>query len=117
PFVFSAASKSKLGWDFLAVCDTGRFQDYRPGLGAEGEEFWRQVEQCQYSVREGPGRLMSWGVPDGTRDPQTGALAHDDLLVSAALCALLDGQPWYAGGSALVAGRADPLDEMDTEGF
>ncbi len=33
PFVFSAVSKSNLGWDFLSVCDTGRFKDYRPVEG------------------------------------------------------------------------------------
>lgn len=29
PFVFTAASKSALGWDFLALIDGGRFKDYR----------------------------------------------------------------------------------------
>ena len=44
-------------------------------------------------------------------------LIHDDLLLSAALCAVLDGQTWYSGGGALVAPRPDPLAQMDLEGF
>jgi hypothetical protein len=35
---------------------------------------------------------MKWGVPDGTRDDSTGDLLHDDLVISAALCALLGDQ-------------------------
>ncbi len=60
----------------------------------EQETFWRQVEHCQSTVLEGPGKLMRWGVPDGTRDDTTGELVHDDLLVSAALCYALDGLGW-----------------------
>lgn len=119
PFVFSSASKSQLGWDFLAACDAGRFKDWKPGGRSAGDAerwraiFWRQVEYCQYSVREGPGRSLAWGVPDGTRDPATGEQVHDDLLLSAALCAVLDRLEWYEGGAGgFVPGR-DPLEEMD----
>jgi hypothetical protein len=28
PFIFTATSKSKLGWDFLALIDSGRFKEY-----------------------------------------------------------------------------------------
>jgi hypothetical protein len=91
PFVFGLASKSQLGWDYLGVVDSGRFKDHAADSSdreaAElGRIFWRQVEQCQYEVRPGPGKLMSWSVPD----PKV----HDDLLISAALCAVLDGQDW-----------------------
>ncbi len=93
PFTFSLASKSQLGWDFLGLVDAGRYQDHR----TEGEDvdaeaahlarlFWQQVEACTYDVRPGPGKLMSWAVPD----PRT----HDDLLVSAALAAALDQVDW-----------------------
>ncbi len=118
-FTFSSASKSALGWDFLAVCDTGRFRDWAP-TGADDALrllFTAQARACQFRVREGPARLLAWGVPDGTRDPVSGAPVHDDLLVSAALCALLDRQTWYDGGAALVAGGVDPLAAMDAEGF
>lgn len=122
PFTFSAASKSKLGWDFLAVCDSGRYRE--PVCGQEGEvarfaalqeQFWAQARHCRCEPRQGPGRGLAWGVPDGTR--AGGELLHDDLLLSAALCAVLDGQTWYSGGGALVAPRPDPLAQMDCEGF
>ena len=38
---------------------------------------------------------MKWGVPDGTRDTH-GELVHDDLLISAALCWVLDQHEWGA---------------------
>ena len=93
PFIFSAASKSALGWSFLGAIDAGRFKDHAPCSHADDAEasaldavFWAQVRQCQYEVRPGPGRLMSWAVPD----PKV----HDDLLLSAALVAVLDEQDW-----------------------
>lgn len=116
-FEFSAASKSRLGWDFLAICDTGRFKE--GGFGSENQarlstRFWRQVELCQYQVEPGAGMRLRWGVPEDSRDPHTGEPAHDDLLLSAALCAVMDGTP-LAGGSgagALLVPARDPLDEM-----
>ena len=95
PFLFTTASKSNLGWDFLSVCDTGRFKDYTPDP-ADGNQrqFWQQVTACQMETAEGPGHRIRWGVPDGTLDPSTTQPIHDDLLLSAALCALLDGEKW-----------------------
>ena len=91
PFTFSLSSKSQLGWDFLGIIDSGRYKDYDerladPEAGQLSRVFWRQVEACEYEVRPGPGRLMSWSVPD----PKT----HDDLLLSAALVGVLDAQDW-----------------------
>jgi hypothetical protein len=57
---------------------------------------------------------MRWGVPDGTLDPASGEAVHDDLLISAALCAVLDSQPWGAVGPALVVPGRDPLQELDS---
>lgn len=119
PFVFSQKSKSDLGWSFLAVVETGRFKDHAPaappsaaggGSGAQ-ETFINQLRHCQAQVLPGPGRLLRWGVPDGTRDGVTGELVHDDLLLSAALCALLDKLSWGRAESAVVAGRS-PLEGM-----
>jgi hypothetical protein len=56
-------------------------------------------------------------VPDGTRDALTGEPVHDDLLLSAALCANLDGLDWSSTGAPLVVPAADPLEAMDGEGF
>jgi len=113
-FVFSAVSKSRLGWDFLSVVETGRWQEYAPqGADAEQEAFFRQLAHCKMDVQPGADRRMRWGVPDGARDPATGELLHDDLIISAALCALLDGMALTSNGPALVIPAADPLEELD----
>jgi len=68
-------------------------------------------------VLPGPQKLLRWGVPDGTRDELTGKLIHDDLLISAALCAVLDEQEWYIQTKPVVLGGLDPLDLYDQGGF
>lgn len=100
------------------MIETGRYKEYTvtntPGrddhshFAALSSLFWKQVEYCQAAVLDGPGKIMQWGIPDGTRDPETGKLLHDDLLISAALCAVLDKQPWGTGESR-VAVHNDPL--------
>jgi hypothetical protein len=121
PFLFNHVSKSKLGWDFLSVCDSGRWRDAAIPENCEQAAlqalFWRQVEACQYQVSDGPGRLMKWSVPNGTRDPLTGEPLHDDLLISAALCAVLDGYPWHDPSPALLIHGRDPLNEIDRGGY
>ncbi len=119
PFVFNAATKSKLGWGFLAVIETGRFKDWKrsPWDLDQGAEFEQQCRACQMEIVEGPERRMKWGVPDGTRDPATGEPVHDDWILSAALCAALDEQEWQVTGAPVVIRRADPLEEMDRERF
>jgi hypothetical protein len=110
PYLFTQKSKSDLGWKFLAVVETRRFQEY---LQPTDELFWRELKYCQSEVLEGPGHTMRWGVPDGTRDELTGNLVHDDLVLSAALCAVLDEQEWAVTAAPLVVAGADPLVEMD----
>ena len=128
PFLFNSASKSKLGWDFLAVVDGGRWREAKSEIvGIENREtvnqsphtnldacFFRQLEFCRYEILPGPEKRMRWGVPDRTRDPQTSELVHDDLLISAALCAVLDEQPWSSGGTTLVVPGSDPLKDLDS---
>ncbi|NMB87415.1 MAG: hypothetical protein GYA17_03580, partial [Chloroflexi bacterium] len=66
PFVFNAATKSRLGWDFLAVIETGRFKDWAPagaGEDADREAFYRQAQACVMDVQTGPEQRMQWGVP------------------------------------------------------
>jgi hypothetical protein len=113
PFIFSAASKSKLGWDFLGIVDSGRWKEHAGGAPLQ-VEFFRQLAFCQYEASSGPGRELRWGVPDGTRDPANGALVHDDLVLSAALSAVLDRQAWIASGPALIIPGRDPLEDMDS---
>ena len=125
PFVFTGASKSKLGWDFLAIVDAGRWQDHAPtslprsaarergqggGQGDLQALFFQQLMYCQYEVLPGPGKLLRWAVPNSTRDPASGDYIHDDLVMSAALAAVLDREavPWSAGGSGLIH-QPDPL--------
>ncbi len=114
---FNSATKSQLGWDFLTVIDSGRYQEYYPA-DAEQELFWNQVQACQYEILAGVDRKMRWGVPEGMRDG-SGAFVHDDLVISAALCAVLDGEAvaWSVSGSPLVVQAEDPIRMMDKEGF
>ena len=120
PFIFNSASKSRLGWDFLALVDGGRY--FEPRIPAELEDdeqarlaalFWRQAAGCEMEVQPGPERRLSWGVPETRRDPETGELLHDDLLLSAALSAALDEIPLAASQPAAVIRAADPLRELD----
>ena len=84
PFVFSGRSKSDLGWGFVGICNSGRFSDHHDDASPEYRQFWREVTAADYEVVDGPDKRMRWGVPDPT--------VHDDLLVSAALCAVLDNE-------------------------
>lgn len=119
PFVFNAATKSSLGWDFLAIVDSGRWRElnFAPGLPGEDirfqADFFRQLEHCRFSVSNGPEQHIRWGVPDGMRDESTGALLHDDWILSAALCAQLEHLDWSMSAPALVIPAADPLKEME----
>ena len=106
------------------MIETGRYKEFDP-LSAGSlkgsadlssqvrlqETFFSQALYCHSAVLEGPGKLMRWGVPDGARHPQTGELLHDDLLVSAALCSVLDTRTWGVGRSQVIQG-ADPLAEF-----
>jgi hypothetical protein len=109
PFVFNSSSKSKLGWDFISIIETGRFKEYAPA----DETFVEQLGFCMLEVQPGPAHSIKWGVPDGTRNPATGELVHDDLVLSAALVGVLDEQEWSLSGPALIVRAADPMFEMN----
>lgn len=127
---FTRLLKSRLGWGFLAVVDTGRFQDFsavsypeqwqaNPLLGQMASEqdrlqalFYRQLAGLRAEVSPGPERLLRWSVPEGTRDPEGGML-HDDLALSAAMCAVLDEQSWRWSSPSVVIPASDPILEMD----
>lgn len=115
PFVFSSKTKSDLGWDFIGVCDTGRWKEHVAAAGdADGAEFWHQLEFCGHEVLDGPAHMLRWGVPDGTRDPATATLVHDDYILSAALAGALDEQPWHVDtGPTHIIRAPDPLADMD----
>ncbi len=118
PFVFSSKSKSDLGWSFLSLIDSGRLQDHAPtedsllALGRIQAQFFTQLSHCQYEIQPGPDKRIQWGVPEDTRNLQTGNLVHDDLLISAAMLSVLDSQPWSLPGPAAIVQAPDPLDSM-----
>lgn len=119
PFLFNAATKSRLGWDFLAIVDSGRWREPDlatdlPGLDARFQaEFIRQLEHCRFSVSSGPEQHIRWGVPDGSRDEASSDLLHDDWILSAALCTQLEHLDWSPAAPALIIPAADPLKEME----
>lgn len=82
PFTFTAASKSRLGWDFVGLIETGRYKEYADDGDALTREFHAQLVATEYEVRQGPGNVVRWGVP--------AHIGHDDLVLSAALTAALD---------------------------
>jgi hypothetical protein len=112
PFDFNLSTKSALLWDFLGIIDSGRFKDHKESLGT----FWEQVDFCQFEILPGPQKRVKWGVPDGTRNPATGELVHDDQLISSALVAVLDSQDWAFSAPTFVIHAVDPLLELD-KGF
>jgi hypothetical protein len=100
PYRFTSASKSHLGWSFLGLCNSGRFQDHCPDGSPEQEQFWREVAAARYTLGAGPGQSLRWGVPDPA--------IHDDHLISAALCAALPEAP-LSGGESHIIESEDPL--------
>ncbi len=127
---FTSQLKSRLGWGFLAVVDTGRFQDFSPRtdpekwnvnpllgqMAAEQDRlqalFYRQLAGLQAEVSPGPERLLRWSVPEGARDPE-GGLLHDDLALSGAMVAVLDEQSWHVSSQSVLIAAHDPILEMD----
>lgn len=88
PFVFTSASKSALGWDFLALIDSGRIKDYTEADQPSDTlrtDFATQMSQVTYEILSGPNKLLRWSVPTSH--------GHDDLVMSAALCSQLDEIP------------------------
>lgn len=78
-FVYSAASKSKLAFDFLAAVNAGRFKLHAEGADEEANdtrrELLRQCEAAEYAMRAH--QTMTFFVPAHR--------GHDDHLNAAAL--------------------------------
>jgi hypothetical protein len=113
PVVFSSKIKSDLGWNFLGIVETGRYRDYIHDQQPDTRQFWYEVEACQYEVKEGPGQVMKWGVSDSPGYDGLIAYGHDDLLISAALTAILDKQDWPGTGPSATVGKQDELEQID----
>ena len=86
PFVFTAASKSALGWDWLGLIDAGRYREYTDDGERLTRLFRAQLAATSYTIVAGPGKVLRWSVPP--------ARGHDDLVMSAALTAALEGVDW-----------------------
>jgi hypothetical protein len=84
PVKFSQVVKSEIGWRFISIIETGRFRDY-----AQAPEVLEQYRGCQKEVLIGSGKIMRWGIPDGTRGAD-GEPMHDDAVLSDSLVAVLD---------------------------
>lgn len=109
PVKFSQAEKSEIGWQFIAVIETGRFHDCSPS-----DVVRIQYQNCTSTILPGPAHTLRWSVPDGTRD-SSGNLVHDDHVLADALVAVLDRMDWSLSAPTIVVPRADPLKEMDGE--
>ena len=115
PVTLNSATKSRLGWRFLGLVDTGRFKDYADDGAADTRQFWYEVGACEFDVA-GQGGLR-WGVWETPRHDGLVARGHDDLLLSAALCVYLDDARTWAYLPAAVSEAPDLLDEVDNGGF
>jgi len=109
PVKFTASLKSALGYGLLGMMDSGRYQEYHPF----DETFQRQLDYCRSEILPGAGKLMRWGVPDGTRDRASGQPVHDDDLITSAMCAILDQMEWRLSLPTTWIAPRDPLEEMD----
>ncbi len=112
-FDITAANKTRMAWEFLAMVDSGRWKEYavdplapvqpsafRPGRDAFEviedpallqRNFTRELQACRMEPTLTP-MVVRWGVPDGTRDPSSEKLIHDDFVMSAALAVFEDTQ-------------------------
>lgn len=104
PVKFTSMEKSAIGYQFISIIETGRYKEYSP----KDMTFVHQCTKCRSEVNPGPNKLMSWGVPDQTRD-ETGNFIHDDDLVSSALCAILDREEWTIHTETVEIDNLDPM--------
>ena len=103
PVKYSQKEKSEIGWQFLAIIGSGRFRDSNPT-----DEVREQYTACQAEILPGAGKVMRWGVPEGTRG-SFGELVHDDFVTADALTAVLDREEWYGPmKSSFVKPLVDP---------
>jgi hypothetical protein len=114
PVKFSSVVKSEIGWKFISIIETGRLHDC-----ALTDPVRLQYEACQSEIMPGPGKLLRWGVPEGTRaspgsstGSASGDLIHDDYLLADALIAVLDQLEWAAATDPFISEGFEPLDAL-----
>jgi hypothetical protein len=74
PFAFSHGSKSELGFDLIAAASTGALKVPQADAFVP-QALWDELRVCRSDAT--PNGTISWGAPPG---------AHDDHVVSLALC-------------------------------
>jgi len=92
PFVFTAQSKSELGFNLLAAVNSGHLKMYVGDGSAAYQEFWHEMEKAKSHYR--PSQTMNFYVDESQ--------GHDDFLMSLALLveAANQYQPRVGRGSA-----------------
>jgi len=75
PFVFTAPSKSELGFNLLAAVNSGRLRMYAGDGSPEYRRFWREMELAKSNYRAE--RTLNFFVE--------ASAGHDDFLMSMAL--------------------------------
>lgn len=78
-FTFTRPSKSRLGYQLLALVNSGRFSIYAPDNAppTTSQECWQQIRRARYTL---PAQeTINFFVAPGE--------GHDDFLISLALCA------------------------------
>jgi hypothetical protein len=106
---FTAKLKSELGYGLIGIVESGRYREYHPF----DEKLREQLDKCRSEIVDGPAKTMRWGVPDGTRQIASGEMVHDDDLITAAMCSLLDRMEWHVYLPGFMIPGRDPLEEMD----
>jgi hypothetical protein len=110
---FSPNVKSEMGWAFVALVETGRYREYAEDEASETRQFWYEVAACKYEISSGPEKRMRWGVWEAPAYDGLIARGHDDLLISAALCTVLDKRPPPGDAVGDVVEMGDALAAVD----
>jgi len=113
--------KARLGNDFLALVETGRFKYFAEELdGSDAWWFFTQAEHCGYELAEGVAieRGLRWEVNPAAKIVVNGesVFVHDDRLLSAALIAEADrlhreGHLFFSTGQSAVIRQERRVDE------
>ena len=114
PCLFTTRTKSNIGWGFIAIVEGGRYKDYANDQQEDTRQFWYEVDACDFEASSATS--LKWGVWETPSYDGLIAKGHDDLLISAALTAILDEQSWGIGDSAIVS-APDPLADYDAGGW
>ena len=74
PVAFSQQTKSALGWELIAACETGRLALPAPAGGEPAlRRCWDELRACRRSLRIGG--ILHWEAPAGQHDDFVAALA------------------------------------------